>query len=466
MNIISHHFIISYSVLTFASVLASVQHRDRSKQALRTGSKRIDQARSMRQAAVLLGWFVCGGGGRGSFIGPTTAFFVLPQSKLTRTTTNRHLLLSSTPRTHGGAYGGLYEVQEEMLVRQGILEEEWMKDADRSILLQPSSSEFESSPSSSLSTNRKKTKTKGGGEKSTAGKGFGAGSSSNNSSTKQQQQQLDQQRFQQAAQRHATTLRDEGVVRIDQVLSNDVADRLRQYVLALKDDPDRSFLAEVLLRKNRCDIKLPLTDDDTASSPVMEALQDVLLESPVRSTIETALGAENTGSVLHELSCLISSPGSQRQVVHPDTPMLLMKDHPSVLTCFIALQDITVDMGPTVFLPRTHTTGSHDQFKHDKETLLRTTPHVMAVLPKGSCAIFDSRLLHCGSANRSSETGANANAHHRAIFYFSIRHSNITNPGNPASLRDDLKSLPLSTLVETVLAGVMIHKNRKGTRHD
>ena len=60
------------------------------------------------------------------------------------------------------------------------------------------------------------------------------------------------------------------------------------------------------------------------------------------------------------------------------------------ITCFIALQDITVDMGPTVFLPRTHTTASHDQFKHDKENLLRITPHVMAVLPKGSCAIFDS----------------------------------------------------------------------------
>jgi hypothetical protein len=392
--------------------------------------------------ALLSGW-ACG-----SFVGPSAAFIVLPQSKPTFKSTSE--LFSSTPRTSVGLYGGLYEVQEDMLTRQGILEEEWMKDADRSVL----QSSSVGTPSSS--TNSKKTK---GGNYS-AGKGFGAGSTSSSNNAGRQPHQQDQ-RFQQAAQSHAATLLSEGVVRIDKVLLSEIADRMRKYVMTLRDDADPAFLADVLLRKHRCDIKLPLfngdassSDDSATASPVTTALQHVLLESPVRRTIETALGNENTGSVLHELSCLISSPGSQRQVVHPDTPMLPMRDHPSVLTCFIALQDITEDMGPTVFLPMTHTTLSHDQFQNDKETLLRNAPQVVAVLPKGSCAIFDSRLLHCGSANRSTA------ADHRAIFSFSIRHSNVTNPGNPASLRDNLKGLPMSALLETIQTEMMAMKQK------
>jgi hypothetical protein len=46
--------------------------------------------------------------------------------------------------------------------------------------------------------------------------------------------------------------------------------------------------------------------------------------------------------------------------------------------------------------------------------------------------IYDSRLLHCGSANRMIDTN-------RAIFYFSFRNPKIRNPGNPPSIRRDLQ---------------------------
>lgn len=52
--------------------------------------------------------------------------------------------------------------------------------------------------------------------------------------------------------------------------------------------------------------------------------------------------------------------------------------------------------------------------------------------PSSSCVIYDSRLLHCGSANRMMNTN-------RAIFYFSFRNPNIRNPGNPPSIRRDLQ---------------------------
>ena len=62
-----------------------------------------------------------------------------------------------------------------------------------------------------------------------------------------------------------------------------------------------------------------------------------------------------------------------------------------------------------------------------------------------SCVIYDSRLLHCGSANRSPDRS-------RAIFYFSFRHPDILYPGNPPSIRHDLQveQLTLESLMNTI----------------
>ena len=68
-----------------------------------------------------------------------------------------------------------------------------------------------------------------------------------------------------------------------------------------------------------------------------------------------------------------------------------------------------------------------------------------------SCVIYDSRLLHCGSANRMKNTN-------RAIFYFSFRNPLIFNPGNPPSIRRDLQQeqITLSNL-QSILS--QIHNN-------
>jgi ectoine hydroxylase-related dioxygenase (phytanoyl-CoA dioxygenase family) len=76
----------------------------------------------------------------------------------------------------------------------------------------------------------------------------------------------------------------------------------------------------------------------------------------------------------------------------------------------MALQDVDLNMGPTVYMPRTNTEKIHETFKDEvvadgklespKDELLRTTKTVLGTLHKGDCAIYDSRLLHCGSANR------------------------------------------------------------------
>mmetsp|Transcript_1045 Transcript_1045/g.2911 ORF Transcript_1045/g.2911 Transcript_1045/m.2911 type:complete len:382 (-) Transcript_1045:1446-2591(-) len=305
----------------------------------------------------------------------------------------------------------LYQEQEKVLVRRGELEEELMAGT-----------------SSPLEANV--VKVRGAGKSG----GFGGGGSSG--------KKISTAALKAEGKAHAKVLKKNGVVRIDNVLSSDQADKMREYVLSSRQTsveevesgkvPSLQRFADVLLRKDRCDLTMPLGQDDV----IADSLNEVLRESAVGQTIKVILGK---GSVLYELSCLISDPGSQRQNMHPDTPYLEGKD--AVLyTCFIALQDIRLDMGPTTWLPGTHTADAHEVFQDSnasiggesrKDKLLRTTPSVLGLLPKGCCAIFDSRCLHCGTANKSENDS-------RALFYFSFKDKKVGYPGNPASIRPEV----------------------------
>lgn len=305
----------------------------------------------------------------------------------------------------------LYEVQEELLTKRGAFEEEIMP------------------PSTLLSAN----KPKGSG---TSG-GFGGGASGS-TGVSSGRSTASKRRIVQA-QSHAQVLREQGVVRIDKVLSTSVVDALHTFVHTLRPVAENEVItgqidrkqrfADVLLRKNRCDLLMPLTD------VVYDGLYEALCESALGATLQELLGPE---AILYELSCLISDPGSDRQVMHPDTPYA---PDAVLYTCFMALQDMTVDMGPTCWLPGTHQSEAHVAFSEEqsrdglagdspKDHLLRTHPSVLGVLPKGACAIFDSRCLHAGTANRSTQP--------RAIFYCSFKSPRVGYPGNPSSMRPEL----------------------------
>jgi len=313
---------------------------------------------------------------------------------------------------------GLYEIEEQAITNRAISEGEMMSGVKDPILAHA-------------------PKIKGVG----AGGGFGGGAKKSTSALKAQ------------AKSHAKVLREEGVVRIDGVLSDSVADDLREFVYDLREKAEADVssgkvqqlqrFANVLLRKNRCDLTMPLGEE-----VVYRGLVDSLCNSAVGQTMQALLGKK---AILYELSCLISDPGSDRQVVHPDTPCASKKEEAVLYTCFMALQDVRLDMGPTVWLPKTHTKEIHDVFKDmdapegeesPKHQLLRKQPGVLGVLPKGSCAIFDSRLLHCGTANESDDS--------RALFYFSFKNPKIGYPGNPSSMRPELQKadLDLTTLIK------------------
>lgn len=296
----------------------------------------------------------------------------------------------------------LYEEHEKLLVRRGELEADLMKDSHQPLLANI---------------------VKGGG----GGGGFGGGAGGSKKSLLKTQ-----------AQSHAKVLRDQGVVRIDNVLPKELATEIRSIVYKMRAESEQLFqegklknrlerFADVLLKENRCDMTIPIGPEWVA-----KALHSILVQSSVGITMQKLLGKD---AVLYELSCLMSDPNSQRQVVHPDTPCSSTDEDPVLYTCFVALQDITIDMGPTTWIPKTHTLEMHQKFQESdstKDQLLSTQPSVLGLLPQGSCAIFDSRVLHCGGANSSFEKKS------RALFYFSFQNSKIVNVGNPGSIRPNL----------------------------
>lgn len=219
----------------------------------------------------------------------------------------------------------------------------------------------------------------------------------------------------------------DGLALVTNVLSTDSSQRLLMYVQerlaearALEACGATPLFGDVLCRKHRYDLMLRAD-----AQPVADAISETLCS--IAPCVERLLGQ---GTVLYECSALVSDPGAPRQEIHPDTPFC---QSPVALTAFISLQDVTEDMGPTVFLPRSHTEACHEAYHSenatDLEDVLRSHPCVTGIMRCGDAIVFDSRLLHCGSANRSMRR--------RVLFYLSFRRPGIPLPGTMYSCDKD-----------------------------
>ncbi|GFH58754.1 hypothetical protein CTEN210_15230 [Chaetoceros tenuissimus] len=251
-----------------------------------------------------------------------------------------------------------------------------------------------------------------------------------------------------------SVLMDDGVARIDNVLSKKNAERMRNYTNNLLKDtsyavekgifPELSLFGNVYCKENRYDLLLPIE----ASEIVMDCLSEVLCEgSPISTAIESVLGSD---AELYELSTLISDPNSSAQPLHPD---ILYQDtiHP-ILTCFIALQDIDEQMGPTVFMPKSANKEHHDDLgnRHldpNANGLVATSYNVLGTLDSGDCTLYSAMTLHCGSANKSNKR--------RSLFYFSFRNNDLLEDEGGrmnVSLRPELKdrNLTLKTMQDLI----------------
>lgn len=249
------------------------------------------------------------------------------------------------------------------------------------------------------------------------GSGFGAGKQDTRSPA------------QRLAVQQAKHMKKDGVMRIDNTLDGETCDRLRRHVLRQQEladvetarnaDVSEDYYGVENRRKNRCDLLLSLVsndngddDDDDGDEVILDVLQQVLGEKGTLRPIYEEL-VSNEGE-FYEFAAVITNPGSDRQQIHPDLPH--RKEAP-LYVIFLALQDITEEMGPTTFLLGTHTKKERDAFddRQQREEQLSNAKSRLALLNKGDAVLFDARILHCGNANE--EEGGST----RAMFNFSFR---------------------------------------------
>lgn len=221
----------------------------------------------------------------------------------------------------------------------------------------------------------------------------------------------------------ATALRDKGVIRLNKCLTRPTARALRLLILEEMESARRlmtsgeidpfSVMGMEPERKSRTDFKLSLTRRETPQAdqgeqakgaeklchPVADALYELFGLGGTLTALYDILAGANGEGLLYDLGAMTTFPGSPRQPIHTDFPF--QKEAP-IYSVYVALQDVTAQMGPTVFLPRTNNARDHNEWKKGSSTfdayLQKKTPN-FALLQKGDLIVYDPLVLHCGAAN-------------------------------------------------------------------
>lgn len=234
----------------------------------------------------------------------------------------------------------------------------------------------------------------------------------------------------------AKFLEAQGCVGVEKVLSEETCGELLAHVNAAiaNDSEDRANpnFGNVYSRKNRFDYKLDLKHPTVrkAAKEASSNLRQILAKTCGNRNMGGSSSDENQIELL-ELAALVSDPQSSRQPVHPDTNY---RQNLCAVTTFIALQNVTEAMGPTLFIPETNTLEAHKSFQENLElggpSLLKQ--NVKALLKTGDASVFDSRLLHCGTENVSEKR--------RVLFYITYGPKNAENPNRGFStIREEFR---------------------------
>lgn len=220
-------------------------------------------------------------------------------------------------------------------------------------------------------------------------------------------------------------LEDDGTVLVPSVLSRETAENLRGCIYAelehmredVRQDASKSesyfFVPpEIHFSTPRGYVLLPFRDADSVAAglsnigTIVNAARELLApEAPLAALFGAAL--DGPRSQLYDFCAIRTEPGSARQQVHYDTPY---QETPGLFCVFVALHDVTMEMGGTLFIPGTHTLTKERKSFDDGDTderneMLRQAKPRYTMLKAGDAAFFDMRTLHCGLPNLEAKNG-------------------------------------------------------------
>jgi hypothetical protein len=178
-----------------------------------------------------------------------------------------------------------------------------------------------------------------------------------------------------------------GYAILDHVLTEDKARELRADLMSRSTRYLENRELEDTLKVGEGRHMVPIDLAGAFRDPVVYA-------NPVLVAVaREALGPD---AILESFGAVISSAGAKRQHVHRDGPLLfdaaispLLPAH--ALTFALPLVDMNDEHGTTALLP-----GSHRWQDYDQDGAVEAP-----AIPVGSCVLWDFRLYHGGTANRS-----------------------------------------------------------------
>lgn len=199
-------------------------------------------------------------------------------------------------------------------------------------------------------------------------------------------------------------LLNDGVIRVENVLSIETTANLRIYL----ESKLSAFAEKVETGATHEDYFIPVRCHEQGRRHALKLALEPMVVSAIAESLQVLapfirnmLGCGEP--LIAEVFAVRSTDGAPRQPFHTDCNTGC-RSPPGMLTAFVALQDITEEMGPTVFLPATYRRlEAHAAMysKADKEKLLRATSIRLGTMSEGSCTLYDTHLLHAGGANNS-----------------------------------------------------------------
>eukprot|EP00747_Dinoflagellata_sp_TGD_P043485 gnl/TRDRNA2_/TRDRNA2_142721_c0_seq1.p1 gnl/TRDRNA2_/TRDRNA2_142721_c0~~gnl/TRDRNA2_/TRDRNA2_142721_c0_seq1.p1 ORF type:complete len:492 (+),score=78.53 gnl/TRDRNA2_/TRDRNA2_142721_c0_seq1:181-1476(+) len=264
----------------------------------------------------------------------------------------------------------------------------------------------------------------------------------------------------------ASVLREEGVVRLGGVLSPKTAAALREHIMEELgrvcspdgEAPDHTGAPMDRFSSVLAPVAVASDADAEEGKPFVERRWDfrLRLTPPVRQAVRELFGgavgealADVAGAdaELFELAALVAAPGADPQPIHSDK---FWNRDGCLWTTFVALQPVSREMGPTIFMRGTHTEEAHEEFEleeafEDESDRMSGTVFIPSVgtaacglLDIGEATLYDGRLLHGGSANVCDEMSSAAgspqkcgigrgmnNEQVRMLFYVTVRRREV-----------------------------------------
>lgn len=167
-----------------------------------------------------------------------------------------------------------------------------------------------------------------------------------------------------------------GVYKKINTLSVDLCDKVLNQI---KEDFKYDTFMKVNYGYNRDELIINL-NRDTCADIYKEVYEIIKSQIPYFKNINCMTG-------------LLNKPETIYQPIHTDF------DYDKAQCIFIALNDTTKDMGPTLVIPGTNNKLSTEQFLANKKMISK--PFHEVVLKKGEALVMDVNVLHCGTPNNT-----------------------------------------------------------------